>query len=298
MWILAVPAILCFFVKLFLTLRIRSALVRNSFSALLIVSLVHSLTEILGVFSIYYWENSEHIFRFYYVVSSWCLGMALIYILDFTKSNLIFRNSIYSAVSLITILFIFTDVIISGYIVKGSVITAIKSPDYWIFSVFAIFCVFCSLGVLAMALMKERALIRRIKAMYLLVGLLVPFAGVVSILALMMAGFNINAVAIIPVLTLPFFIISSESKHGISDIRRFMPWSPESKLTSKVMDIVNQSTLRQKSYQQAKKEINEELFRYYQALMENENKSKILKDYNIPMSTWYSLRERCNEEDK
>lgn len=300
MWTLAIPAVICFFIKSFLIFRSWHSLAKNSFSALLLICTLHSLAEICIIFSVVSGSDSEFMFRTYYIVSSWCLGMALIYILDFSNCHTNFKYLTYTATIFITGLFFLTDIIISGYTLEGHIITAIKSPNYWVFSLFAVTCIFSSVLLLLASIRQVDSLIKKVKALYLLLGLVAPFIGVLAILSLIQMGININAVAIIPVLTLAFFIfiIASESTHEISDIRRFLPWSPESKLASEVINIVNQSTLRKKTYRETKKEIDIELLKYYKSLTKSEKKSKVQKDFGMSSSTWHSALERGGIKDK
>jgi len=52
---------------------------------------------------------------------------------------------------------------------------------------------------------------------------------------------NVNAAGILPVATALFLaiLLKGESKHKLSDIRRFLPFSPERKITGDIMELVD-----------------------------------------------------------
>ena len=298
---LLIPAVIGFFIKLYLVLKSKDSLKINNFTSLICVCTMHSLCEIVTFSSYLAGGDAELLFRAYYVLSCWWLCFALIYTLEVSKLSRVYKYIALFVCSAISALLIITDSVISGYISDGYTITADKGNMYYLFQVFALGCIFISSGILIKnVFFKTEDVFIQIKSFYLLAAFSCVFVTVVSIILLMSLGIQFNGLASIPIATTLFaiFVVLTESRHELVDLYRFMPWSIQSQASRQVKRITYLLLAGEITISEAEE-------RFTKLLIETQIKqnklncgdakiTKIAKILGVGRSTLYAKIERLN----
>ncbi len=296
MWELLIPAVVAFVIKCFFLYSSMDSLKKNMFTVMLSISALHSLNELVGVGAFFLGNDVQLLMRLYYVMSVWWLGFALMYVFEVLSSKAIFNHITIVLVAVISSLFLFTDLVISGFESNGLVPTAVKADFYWIFQAFALGTIAASILLLSKQIFFSKVSIdKQLKCFYLLIGFLSPFITVICVIVMMQLGINISAVAIVPIATTLFvvFMVKSEQQHGLIDLRRFIPWSRENKASKKVNLIFTRLTLKEITLKEAENEF-QKLAIEYQKELTNNNISVAAKNLGISRSGLYSKIEKLS----
>ena len=281
------PALLSFIIKIAILYCERKSLKRNNFTTLLYICALQSICEVVGSLSYLNGADVELLFRLYYILIAWWLTYTLIYIADVIKlGNKVKYFSAFAA-GMLSIALLFSDLIISGYFDIQYSITAVKEQYYWVYQVFVLGIILSSVAVLLKNLIWPKNTKLQTQSYYLLVALIIPFVAIVGVGSLMLVGYQINMLMILPVATLlfVFFVVKCEKYHGLVDIRRLLPWSKENKFASKVNLIASRCSLGEISLKDANNEFQKLLLEYQND--KGKSKSQAAKNLGISRSTLY-----------
>lgn len=297
---LILPAIFSLFIKLYLLYISRYSIksrTLSAFTGLLAACALHSLCEAVGFSLWLIGKEIESLYRLYYVLSVWCLYFTLSYTIEVIKGKN-WINYVYIAyTSVLTVLLLSTDKIISGYVTNGYILNANKSELYWLFNLFAFSLIGISISLLVKTIFNPNTLKQeKTQASYLLLGLLSPFLAVVTVITLIALGVSISSMAVIPIATTALFLftVMSENKHFITDLKRSLPWSQESKAAAEYNLIQSKLIKGDISMKQATDEFQKTIIKYQKfstdrnisemariLQMSRSNLYQKMKDYNI-----------------
>jgi hypothetical protein len=241
--LVVVPALLGFLIKICLLIAGRNSLKKNNFSALLLICTIHSICECATLISLSNGSDVELLFRAYYVLIIWWFGFSLIYASEIANISDKLRTSVLAITSVLTVLLLFTDLVISGYHSNGYSITANREQYYGFAPLFVLLTMIVSVALLTRVSFSQKyELKNKIQASYLLMAFAAPFVVIFAVIVAIQLGFKMNAMMAFPVATTLFFIfiVRSENNHRLVDIRRFLPWSKENKFANEVINIANQ----------------------------------------------------------
>lgn len=296
--ILIIPAIIAFAATAYiLFLSYKKQGKSNIFFTMVMVFLAHHACEVMGFME--FVRNGSHVIyqlKIYYIVSVWTLVFILLYALEISKKNV--KHSmlyIFAAGFIVTALIAYKDFIITDSQSLGYIMTAVRGPLY---SVFQVFCL-ASLSITVFALMtgyrQSKDHTTQIQCAYMLFAFTPLFLSILLVLSLMAMGFEINAIAIFPIATTLFLIITfkSESQHRLTDARRFMPFSPERKTSQEIMELFSSYARDEMSYRESVNEI-EKLLVLHKYSKNDKNASVTAQSMGMPRSSLYSIFNRLS----
>lgn len=289
-----IPAVLGLLIKAYLLFVSRRSLHKTNFLMILCVCTLHSLCEIVTYSTFLLGKDATVLFRIYYILSVWWICYAFVYTCDVAKMKKIWTYTPIFLCCIISLLFGFTDIIISGYKSIGYSITAVKSSHYWIFQVFALSLITLSLVSLVKVIILNDDVIQKVQSIYLLLGFMAPFVTIICVIVFMQLGYKINAIAIVPIATTSFFIflIYSEKSHGLIDIRCFLPWSPQGMYRREVRRIANLFTLQQINMAEAKRQQEKATTEYLMKAYKHKSINRIANELGVSRSTLYAILDR------
>jgi len=288
------PALLSFMLKAVILFCERKSLKRNNFTTLLYICTLQSLCEVITFFSYMNGSDVELLFRLYYILIVWWLAYALIYIVDvLTLSNRV-KYFVAFIASGLSIVLLFSDLIISDYYSIQYSITAVKEQYYWMYQVFVLGIILSSIAILLRSLFWPKNIKLQTQSYYLFIALIIPFVTIIGVTLLMQAGYQINMLMILPVATLLFvvFVVKCEKHHELVDIRRLLPWSKENKFASQMNLIASRCSLGEISLKEANNEFQRLLLEYQKD--KGKNKNQAAKSLGISRSTLYAKLDTLN----
>ncbi len=292
---IVIPAIFGFLIKLYLVYVNRFSLTKEKsvFTALLAACTLHSLCESIG-FSLWAAGNDvSALYRLYYVLTTWFLCFMLLYALEVSVKAKWLGYAFMFGASIISFLLLFSDFLISGYVDNDGVLNSKKSEGYWIFKVYVFSLMIISLVSLLLKIFKSK---EKKKSIFVLTALLAPFAVIVAVMVLIDMGYRVNSMAVIPIATtfMFLFIVLSENRHLLTDIKRSLPWSKEGIVAHKTA-IEFEKRFRNEITRKEFKDEQEKLYLEYMLSKTSGNSIKELaKKTGEPTSTLYRLFEKHN----
>ena len=297
MHVILIPAILGFLIKLYLVYVNRFSMTKDKsvFTGLLTVCTLQSLCECIG-FSMWVAGNDvDALYRLYYTLSIFVLCFMLLYALEVTyKFKWIGYFLLISAIAL-SIAILKTDYVIHGYINNDGILNSAKSDYYWTFLLYLLSIVIISLSVLLSKIFTSS---EKTKALYVFAAFLTPFAVALTVIVLVHLDVKINSMAVIPISTTFMFIFlaQSENKHLLTDIKRSLPWSKESRISRKTSLILEQLYRGEINRRQYRDELDRLFLIYSLSKTEKKTIAALVKQTGLPRSTVYSLVEKYNIE--
>jgi len=295
----ALPVVLALVVKLTLLMFAHRAGTKSEYLFGLIIAYVAlNAAELMLFIEVGQDISGIAIVRSYYIAAAVAATYGCYYVYEIGRPNKSKRllNVIVLPLAVMLIgLSFFTNVIVSGAESIGYGITAIKGSAYWVFSVlmFVVFAFIAYTLISGYKDTKHHAV--QVKCTYALLAFSPIILAGVGVLAGMALGYKINAMAILPIATTAFIfiIVLSEKKHGLTDIRRFIPLSLESKLTTRIQNITGAYAQEAISHKEMLAEV-EKLAVLYKLQKKGGNVSHISDSMGEPRSTVYWLCKRYN----
>ncbi len=290
---IVIPAILGFLIKLYLLYLNRFSLTRDKsvFTALLGACTLHSLCEVIG-FSLWISGHDVNVlYRLYYVLTTWFLCFILLYALE-VSIKIKWLGYVFMLISFfISALLLSTDVVISGYINNNGVLNSNKSEQYWIFKAYVFSLILISLLSL---IWKTLASQDKKKSIYVLVAILAPFTVIAVVMVLVDFGYRVNSMAVIPVATtfMFLFIVLSENDHLLTDIKRSIPWSKESRIAYKSVLLMEQFSRKEITRKEYNFEQERLYLEYLLAKTNGKSANDLAKKIGEPVSTIYRLLQK------
>jgi hypothetical protein len=186
---------------------------------------------------------------------------------------------------------------VSGSQPIGYSVKAIQGDAYWLFRLFSIgsFVVICS--YLLVGYRQASSHLTEIRCSYTMLALSPIILTSLSLLIIMSMGYEVNAAAVMPLASAAFLVITlmGENAHGLTDIRRHIPFSLERKTSGEIMTIFSQYSQDELSYRDALNEI-ETLLVVHKHQKHNRNVSSTAASMELPRSSLYSIFRRLNIE--
>jgi len=296
-----VPAIIAFVVTSYVLVKISQNKTNSkAFISMVLIFLVHHAAEILSFIEFFKNGQTLYILKVYYVATLWFLVITLIYAREVSKLNLPkFDNLLYAYTLIISSLLLFSDTMISDAASIGYVMTAVKGPLYFLFQLTSISLMVSIIGILFSGYRKSNNHLVEIQCIYMLVAFTPILLAGIGIIALMSLGFKINAIAVVPLATTLFLMITmkSEEQHRLTDMRRFMPNSPERKTSQEIMELFSSYARDEMSYRDSINEI-ERLLVIHKYSKNGKNASVTAESMGMPRSSLYSIFNRLSIDVK
>ena len=297
-----IPAVLAFFTTAYILFLSHKKIGQSKiFYTMVLVFLAHHICEILGF--IEFVKNGPHVIyqlKVYYVVTVWSLIYIFLYSLETSNINIPYINPVSIIIGgLLTSLISYGDTIIAGANSLGYVMTAQQGPHYILFQITVFIYLLSTISCLLYGYRKSKSHITQIQCLYMMFSFSPLFLTITLIITLMALGFHINAIALIPISTTLFLIIvfKSESKHKLTDIRRFMPFSSERRTSQEIMEIYSNYTQDEISYRDCMIKI-ERLLVMNKYNKSGNNASATAKLMGMPRSSLYSIFNRLKIDVK
>ena len=187
----------------------------------------------------------------------------------------------------------FSGLVINGVELLGHSQTAIKGDFYPVFQLFTLFMLGLTIAVLIRGYLRPKDHLMQIQCSYTLLAILPLVLSCIVLIVIMALGYRVNGALIMPILQVAFTLITllGESKHQITDVRRFMPYSAERHAANEIMDIFSSFARDEISYRDGVSEI-ERLLVLHKYEANDRNASMTAQLMKMPRSSLYSVFNR------
>ena len=235
-----VPALVALMLKLYILLIAHNSKSSRVFYGMILIFAIHNLCEVAAYIQFSEGIISEFLLRAYYAATFGFISYMCLYAIEVSKLNWLRRLSIpiCAWMAVACLLVFFTDYLISGIQPMEHAVTAVPGAYYFLFSITALFSFLFVVGSLVRGYVSAPNHKVQVQCLYTLAAMSpIVLLGFI-VIPLMSMGIEINAAGSLPICTTLFLIITlkSESKHGFSDVRRFLPFSRERKISNEVQD--------------------------------------------------------------
>jgi hypothetical protein len=295
------PALVALLIKIgVLVVAHRSEKHSPAFMKLVLVFALHNLCEVLLFIEFFLAGNNDLTLRAYYVSSVWGLVFVLLYGMEVAAFKLpAIRTAALSAATLLSVVILGSGYIVAGSHAIGYVFTATKGPFYFLFQAYSMAAMMAVFGILIYGYRRARSHMAEIQCLSTVASFLPLILLSVLIMTLMNLGFEINATAILPIATSAFLciLLLTESHHRLTDIRRFLPGSPERRTSNEIMEIFSRYSRDDMEYRAAVSEI-EKMLVLHKYQKNDRNASATAQLMGMPRSSLYSIFNRLKIEDK
>lgn len=274
------------------------------FVAMVSIFAVHNICEVLVILEAGGLVSSPIILLSYYVTSIWALLVMLVYASEISRVRVPkFKIGAACVASVLSLLILFSQGIVSGERSLGYTLTAVRGPIYWVFQAFSL-VVFMSVVILLIkgtrhsnqkGSRKPEDHLVEIQSSYTLMALSPLVIVCLAVMVLMNFGLQMNAALFVPIASGLFLLITlkSEAQHKLTDLRRFLPWSSERKTSREIMDIFSSYSCDDVSYREAVGEI-EKLLVLHKYEKSGGNASQTAQQMGMPRSSLYSIFNRLS----
>lgn len=301
MSIYILPALLALIIKLsILALSYRGKGQSTVFITMVLILALHNLCEVLGFIEFFNGTPADYLFRFYYTASLWVAVFMLLYAIEVSRFKMkeIKATAVIVAASL-SVTVLYTDIVVAGSESLGYTLTVVKGPHYWLFQVFISVTLLSILPVLVIGYKKASEHIVEIQCVYTFLALLpLMFVGL-GVIILMGFGIKLNASAILPIASTLFLIVTLKSEYHLklTDVRRFIPMSPERQTSNEILDVCSRYSRDEISYRDGINEI-ERLLVLQKYKKNGGNASATAELMGMPRSSLYSIFNRLKIESR
>jgi DNA-binding protein Fis len=212
------------------------------FLSLIFAFAFHNAIELGGYIQFLNGQSLEALFRPYYVATIYLLMYMLLHGLAISRLENIYSTAglVLTATSL-SVLVLFTDTIVAGHHSIGYSVTADKGDYYWVFVLYLLITLMANIAALLFRYKNAGSPLESIRCLYSLFALSPVILVSLLVIVLKMTDTNFNAAILGPLATALFLaiVIKGESKHKLSDVRRFLPYSPERAISNNLMTLVD-----------------------------------------------------------
>lgn len=301
MSIFFVPALVSLLFKLFvLAYVLRGGKVSVLFLSLIVVFAVHNAIEIFGYFNALGGEAESAFLRLYYVATAYAILYMLLHGIAISKVSSKLITSVLIAVSTaLSVLILFTDLIIAGQYSIGYTMTAVKGQYYWLFASYILILLSCNFVVLVYGQSAAKSRLDSVRCVHSLIALTPIMLVFIMAIIFKIADVGINATGLVPIATAIFLavVLKTEAKHKLSDLRRVMPLSMERATSNQFMDLLDEyinNTNQDNAYKTLQAGIEREIIVYSLKKCDN-NVSHATKMMGLKnRSTLYSMMSRLS----
>ena len=237
----------------------------------------------------------EWVIRPLYVSTAWGLALMCAYSIQAAGLGKKLNNIvifIYILLAILTLAILGTDSIIVGLTSIGYSSTAIKGEQFTFYLIFVAACFIFTIFTLLAGAIKAKSIKTKNRCSWTLIALLpIIIVGMVVAFALNF-GIKLNGSGLFPMATTLFLLITlkTESLHGLTDIRRFLPFSKEKKATSELQHLFSEYAMGEISYKTMKDGIEQIAVRY--KFNKNSNFSETARAMGLHRSTLHSIVKR------
>jgi len=293
-----IPAIIAFIITAYILVNVaKSETQSKTFTIMVLFFLVHHACEVLS-FIEFFKEKGQMllILKIFYTATLWFLAIILIYANEVSKIKLRYlKVGLISTCVPLSFLILFGNLIIAGSASLGYVMTAVKGDYYFLFQITAALFLISTPILLNYGRIKAKEHITEIQCTYMLFAFAPLMLTLISILALMAMGIKINAIAVVPIASALFLMITAkcEAKHKLTDIRRYMPLSSERKTSQEIMELFSSYARDELSYRESVNEI-EKLLVMHKYSKNGKNASATAQTMGMPRSSLYSIFNRLS----
>ena len=295
MTIYLIPAVIAFLISVivfFAAIQGRSR--STTFCVMTFSFICLSVCQILGHFEQFSSSTVLLLMRIYYVV----LIISLTSIWAYTTSIMRYtpKHSKYCVLALaflLCVLIVFTDLVVMGVENLAYTQTAIKGILYPGFQLFALVILGLTIAALVKGYLRPKDHLMQIQCSYTLLAISPLILSCIVLIVIMALGYKINGALIMPIFQVAFTLITllGESKHQITDVRRFMPYSPERYAANEIMEVFSSFARDEISYRDGVSEI-ERLLVLHKYEANDRNASATAQLMKMPRSSLYSVFNR------
>ena len=127
---------------------------------------------------------------------------------------------------------VFTDFVVAGVVSIDHTVTRMPGNGYWWVPVYVVTAFLACFITLVYGYVRATELFDRVQTVYIMLGVTCFFAPIIAVLCLMLLGFEINAVIILPVGMLGFlgFVFYTVRNTAVVDPRIMLPFSRQRRL--------------------------------------------------------------------
>ncbi len=269
MSIFFIPALLALLFKLVvLGYVFRGGQVSRLFLTLVVVFAIHNSIELLGYFDVVNGNSATVFFRLYYVATIYLLLYVLMHALAVSAlDNQKMNWFLVACGSGLSALILFTDGVVAGQYSISYTMTAVKGPFYGLFGAFLLIALVSSLAALISGHIRAKRHIEGIRCLYSLAALAPIILTLIIAYVFKVADVGVNLTGLMPIATTLFLaiVLKTESKHKLSDLRRYLPLSLERKTTHAMMDLLDeyiQNSSQTDAYRSLQANLEKEIIKY------------------------------------
>ena len=300
-----IPAFVSLALKLVvLILATKSKRHSTLFISLIVIFALHNAIELIGYLRLINGHNVDMLCRAYYAVTVFlCLFLALFGLSSYRPLKNLGLILMVLLATTLSASILFTDLIILGYESTAYAITAITGDFFALVIIYFLLTTFAALTGLVLSYRYSESQLASIRSLYSLIATLTVILAFTTAALFKVIEIGINAAAIVPLATTLFLLITlySESKHKLTDIRRFLPYSLENRASNQFLELIDnyvQTENREAAYKNLREEIEKEII-FYSLEKCNNNISQASKMMGLKnASTLYSMMNRLSIDIK
>lgn len=298
-WIM-LPAMIGLALKLaILVFASRGATKSKNFSAMVAVFAMQNVCELLILFQFHDGAASDWIMRSYYLTTVALTAVTCLYAGTVATSDSENRVPLFNVIIgysvLVSALCLFTDQIVAGSRPLEYANTAIRGQQYWLFQVMGLSSVVYTLWVLVKGYLNANTHRVQVQCAYTLLAITPLLLCTIGVIALMAMGIKINALAVTPIATVLFLLITlkSENTHRLTDIRPYLPNSLERRAATQMTKALAQYSSEEISHKEWIDQMEKIGVQYKQKKC-GSNMSQVAKSMGMKRTTLYSVLKRHN----
>lgn len=270
------------------------------FFGLIAVLVVHNFCEFVGYLQFFQGTVPEITLRIYYALSVLALMYLTLYSIEISRLASAKRliKPLYGYAFLLCIALLFSDLLITGSKPIHYTVTAIKGQYYWVFTATSLVVFSMVVGLLVVGYRRAKDAVNANQCLYSLLALSPIIIVSVTLLVLMSFNVYVSIAVIMPLCTAIFvvLIVRTESRHNITDIRRFLPFSPERKTAVQSAAIINRYLMGNVSFNDARALTEMVLVKHAMQKSDN-NVSHAADKMGMKRTTLYGQLKRISDID-
>jgi len=298
--LVVVPAAVSMLVKLIVLGLLFNKRARSRvFNTMIWIFACHNICEIFALTHAFTNENATHVVRFYYAFSFWGMIYILLYALEVSKSA--WFKTMWVALPIFagfaSLISLFTDQIVSGSTVIDGILISSKGSLYWIFQSTVLISMFTTVGLLIVGSLRASGYATRTQCVFALIAIAPLTLVGPTIIFLQSYGVIINTSMLLPICSTLYLVIVfiGESRHGLTDIRMYLPKSIERQTSQKLLELCAKFSNSEYSLRETQDLVERTLIMH--ALQKtNYNMSQSAEQMQVNRSTLYSACKRLGIE--
>jgi len=296
-----IPSVLAFiFTCAALVYTSKKSINSKTFYIMVLIFTFHHCCEVILFLEHLQEAQTTLIIKTYHALSICALTAILIYAHEVSQLTRKYYTNALIAISLVIALTILiSDSVIFSSETLNYTSTAIKGNLYVLFQVNAIALLALTVFILINGYLNSKSHMVQIRCSYVLLAFSPLIASCLLVIGLMAIGVPMNATIIMPISTtiFLFIIIKSESKHKLTDLRRYLPFSPERQTSKEILELYSLYSQDEISYKECMNQIERHLV-IHKYTKSGKNASATAKSMEMPRSSLYSIFNRLKIDIK